>query len=277
MHASAGGAALIFEGSEEPGLSLSESSGAESSSSALSRGVPFASCPRAQAAQLQSHSHLHVHPDDITQQQPRHPVPAFARPRACSRRFRAFQPWRSHRLPLMSPSTPAPRLDEPPPSQPAAATAAAAAAAAPAGAAVAPAEQAAELAAQALEARHCGRIYATALQQLRRQYAPDAVGVQFASILEADETAAPSSVAQLAANSAKNRYRDVLPYDHNRVQLPPLQQEHSNPGGGSAAATTYINASFMGDPCLPSSTDSRAAPGYVATQGPLPATICDFW
>ncbi|ETE66696.1 Receptor-type tyrosine-protein phosphatase H, partial [Ophiophagus hannah] len=68
------------------------------------------------------------------------------------------------------------------------------------------------------------------------------------------------SVAQQHENQAKNRYSNVLPYDHARVQLTLKQEDpHSD----------YINASYM--------------PGYkkekefIAAQGPLPATLHDFW
>ncbi|CAO2627271.1 Receptor-type tyrosine-protein phosphatase H [Lemmus lemmus] len=61
-------------------------------------------------------------------------------------------------------------------------------------------------------------------------------------------------------NTSKNRYRNVLPYDWSRVLLKPL---HKEPG------SDYINASFM--PGLWSSKE------FIATQGPLPHTVGDFW
>ncbi|KAL1764162.1 receptor-type tyrosine-protein phosphatase H [Sigmodon hispidus] len=70
--------------------------------------------------------------------------------------------------------------------------------------------------------------------------------------------------SQMAAsapeNSSKNRYRNVLPYDWSRVPLKPL---HEKPG------SDYINASFM--PGLSSPKE------FIATQGPLPHTVVDFW
>ncbi|KAG7246225.1 hypothetical protein CRUP_034142, partial [Coryphaenoides rupestris] len=61
--------------------------------------------------------------------------------------------------------------------------------------------------------------------------------------------AEPSSVAlaQTPGNMDKNRHADSLPYDHSRVKL-----------------KTEIDH----DPRLPA---------YIATQGPLPHTIADFW
>ncbi|XP_012665303.1 tyrosine-protein phosphatase non-receptor type 18 isoform X1 [Otolemur garnettii] len=60
-------------------------------------------------------------------------------------------------------------------------------------------------------------------------------------------------------NTKKNRYKDVLPYDQTRVILSLLQEGHGD----------YINGNFI-----------RGADGsqaYIATQGPLPHTLLDFW
>ena len=60
--------------------------------------------------------------------------------------------------------------------------------------------------------------------------------------------------AALARKSVhKNRYRDILPFDSNRVKL------RSNPD--------YINASYI---------DNGYAK-WIAAQGPLDSTIVDFW
>ncbi|XP_010836421.1 PREDICTED: tyrosine-protein phosphatase non-receptor type 18, partial [Bison bison bison] len=61
-------------------------------------------------------------------------------------------------------------------------------------------------------------------------------------------------------NVRKNRYKDVLPYDQTRVILSLLQEE----GHGD-----YINGNFI------RGTDGSQA--YIATQGPLPHTLLDFW
>nr|XP_031534593.1 tyrosine-protein phosphatase non-receptor type 18 isoform X3 [Vicugna pacos] len=61
-------------------------------------------------------------------------------------------------------------------------------------------------------------------------------------------------------NVRKNRYKDVVPYDQTRVSLSLLQEE----GHGD-----YINGNFI------RGTDGRHA--YIATQGPLPHTLLDFW
>ncbi|XP_023057077.3 uncharacterized protein LOC111534798, partial [Piliocolobus tephrosceles] len=61
-------------------------------------------------------------------------------------------------------------------------------------------------------------------------------------------------------NMRKNRYKDVLPYDQTRVILSLLQEEgHSD----------YINGNFI------RGVDGSLA--YIATQGPLPHTLLDFW
>lgn len=62
-------------------------------------------------------------------------------------------------------------------------------------------------------------------------------------------------------NAGKNRYPEIVPYDHSRVVL----NELSNANGSD-----YINASSITD------HDPRN-PAYIATQGPLPHTSADFW
>ncbi|XP_004681103.1 PREDICTED: tyrosine-protein phosphatase non-receptor type 20 [Condylura cristata] len=58
-------------------------------------------------------------------------------------------------------------------------------------------------------------------------------------------------------NRDKNRYRDILPYDSTRV---PLGENKD-----------YINASYI------RIVNSEEEYFYIATQGPLPDTIEDFW
>ncbi|TRX97372.1 hypothetical protein FHL15_001650 [Xylaria flabelliformis] len=57
----------------------------------------------------------------------------------------------------------------------------------------------------------------------------------------------------------KNRYKDILPFEHARVRL-------KCAGSGSC---DYINASHV--------QASRSHKRYIAAQGPLPATFEDFW
>ncbi|XP_075401823.1 receptor-type tyrosine-protein phosphatase eta [Tenrec ecaudatus] len=69
----------------------------------------------------------------------------------------------------------------------------------------------------------------------------------------------PKYAAELAENRGKNRYNNVLPYDISRVKL--SVQTHST--------DDYINANYM--PGYHSKRD------FIATQGPLPNTLKDFW
>nr|XP_040032054.1 receptor-type tyrosine-protein phosphatase H-like isoform X3 [Gasterosteus aculeatus aculeatus] len=68
------------------------------------------------------------------------------------------------------------------------------------------------------------------------------------------------AAALLPQNKPRNRFNNVLPYDWCRVKLSTL-----NPN----EASDYINACYM--PGYKSDRD------YIATQGPLPATVSDFW
>lgn len=69
------------------------------------------------------------------------------------------------------------------------------------------------------------------------------------------------TIACKKENVEKNRYLDIVPYDHSRVVL----NELSN-----ITNCDYINASSITD------HDPRN-PAYIATQGPLPLTAPDFW
>lgn len=67
-------------------------------------------------------------------------------------------------------------------------------------------------------------------------------------------------VARLEHNELKNRYYNILAYDHSRVVLPLV---HDDP------TTDYINASYV---------DGYHHPlAYIATQGPVPNSFTSFW
>ncbi|XP_065811804.1 receptor-type tyrosine-protein phosphatase C isoform X2 [Labrus bergylta] len=66
--------------------------------------------------------------------------------------------------------------------------------------------------------------------------------------------------AKKPCNAPKNRYVDILPYDHNRVQLAT---------GNGEAGCDYINASFV--------DGYKESRKYIAAQGPKEETVCDFW
>ncbi|KAM4610256.1 tyrosine-protein phosphatase non-receptor type 22 isoform 2-T2 [Polymixia lowei] len=70
----------------------------------------------------------------------------------------------------------------------------------------------------------------------------------------------PTKAAEKQDNIKKNRYKDIVPFDHSRVKLTLTVSKHDS---------DYINASF-----IKGVSGSRA---YIATQGPLPHTVLDFW
>ncbi|KAE8292791.1 Tyrosine-protein phosphatase non-receptor type 12 [Larimichthys crocea] len=69
----------------------------------------------------------------------------------------------------------------------------------------------------------------------------------------------PTKTAEKQDNIKKNRYKDIVPFDHSRVKLTLTTTKND---------TDYINASF-----IKGVSGSRA---YIATQGPLPHTVLDF-
>ncbi|RUS71753.1 hypothetical protein EGW08_020484, partial [Elysia chlorotica] len=70
----------------------------------------------------------------------------------------------------------------------------------------------------------------------------------------------PCLAAEFPPNRPKNRFTNILPYDHSRVKLLPTDDDEGS---------DYINANYM-----PGFNSKRE---YIATQGPLPATRDDFW
>uniref|UniRef100_A0A8R1HPE5 protein-tyrosine-phosphatase n=1 Tax=Caenorhabditis japonica TaxID=281687 RepID=A0A8R1HPE5_CAEJA len=68
-----------------------------------------------------------------------------------------------------------------------------------------------------------------------------------------------SDCAVAPQHYARNRYRDILPYDHNRVEI---QKDEENPEG-------YMNASFI---TLPGGKSQ-----FIAAQAPLPTTLDEWW
>lgn len=67
------------------------------------------------------------------------------------------------------------------------------------------------------------------------------------------------NLSRYPQNRAKNRYGNLLPYDHSRVIL---DKESQN-------ASDYFNANFI--------EGYKRNNRYIATQGPIDNTIADFW
>lgn len=65
---------------------------------------------------------------------------------------------------------------------------------------------------------------------------------------------------RLRANQSKNRYTDVLCYDHSRVCLSLVDGDPTS---------DYINANFV--------DGYKQKNAFISTQGPLPKTCGDFW
>ncbi|XP_073788630.1 receptor-type tyrosine-protein phosphatase S isoform X9 [Danio rerio] len=66
--------------------------------------------------------------------------------------------------------------------------------------------------------------------------------------------------SNLEVNKQKNRYANVIAYDHTRVILAPVD---------GIMGSDYINANYI--------DGYRKQNAYIATQGPLPETFADFW
>lgn len=68
------------------------------------------------------------------------------------------------------------------------------------------------------------------------------------------------SAADLPCNRPKNRFTNILPYDHSRFKLQPVDDEEGS---------DYINANYV-----PGYNSPRE---FIVTQGPLHSTRDDFW
>ncbi|XP_041802351.1 tyrosine-protein phosphatase non-receptor type 22 [Chelmon rostratus] len=116
---------------------------------------------------------------------------------------------------------------------------------------------------------HQAWILRRCLAQLERQKAadeeaPNGIAEEFARLknqstkYRTDKTY-PTRTAEKQDNIKRNRYKDIVPFDHSRVKLTLITSKND---------TDYINASF-----IKGVSGSRA---YIATQGPLPHTVLDF-
>ncbi|XP_055926868.1 tyrosine-protein phosphatase 99A-like isoform X1 [Argiope bruennichi] len=84
---------------------------------------------------------------------------------------------------------------------------------------------------------------------------------EYETIQQATDLDLSSECSQLAENKNKNRYVNIVAYDHSRVILKILP--------GQKKTTDYINANYI---------DGYNEPNaYIGTQGPLPSTFDDYW
>ena len=99
---------------------------------------------------------------------------------------------------------------------------------------------------------------------IERLKAHDAVGFsqEYESIEPGQQATWENSNKEV--NKPKNRYANVIAYDHSRVIL-----QNAGGGGDGGDGSDYINANYM--------DGYRKQNAYIATQGPLPETVCDFW
>ncbi|KAJ1359430.1 hypothetical protein KIN20_018155 [Parelaphostrongylus tenuis] len=68
------------------------------------------------------------------------------------------------------------------------------------------------------------------------------------------------NAAELPSNKSKNRFTNILPYDHSRVKLVQITDEEG---------ADYVNANY-----IPGFSSRRE---FIAAQGPLPTTRDAFW
>uniref|UniRef100_A0A8C5L5T5 Tyrosine-protein phosphatase non-receptor type n=1 Tax=Jaculus jaculus TaxID=51337 RepID=A0A8C5L5T5_JACJA len=74
---------------------------------------------------------------------------------------------------------------------------------------------------------------------------------------------------QRQENKNKNRYDNILPFDHTRVVL--------HDGDPSEPVSDYINANIIMPAFASKGNNSKPKKSYIATQGCLPNTVNDFW
>uniref|UniRef100_A0A7N0UNS8 protein-tyrosine-phosphatase n=1 Tax=Kalanchoe fedtschenkoi TaxID=63787 RepID=A0A7N0UNS8_KALFE len=107
---------------------------------------------------------------------------------------------------------------------------------------------------------YCAEALECFRQKLRK---PDQIYQEFsyleATRLRSDDVVRSCSISLNRVNQSKNRYSDVIPFNNNRVVLDPCKG--------------YINASFI----TAGTPSSENVSCFIATQGPLPNTLEDFW
>ncbi|XP_065834466.1 receptor-type tyrosine-protein phosphatase delta-like [Oscarella lobularis] len=96
---------------------------------------------------------------------------------------------------------------------------------------------------------HVRRLQANGNSKFTQEYEAIKVDMEFTS-----------SQSLLQCNEEKNRYSNIVAYDHTRVRLNAVKGEQGS---------DYINANFI--------DGHEKKNAYVATQGPLKETVKDFW
>ncbi|XP_071114596.1 tyrosine-protein phosphatase 10D-like [Haliotis cracherodii] len=89
--------------------------------------------------------------------------------------------------------------------------------------------------------------------------------MQFSDEFEDIGTISPKhacAASETGGNKLRNRYVNILPFDHTRVKLRSLADDDEDD-------SDYINANY-----IPGYNSPRE---YIATQGPMTGTVADFW
>lgn len=103
------------------------------------------------------------------------------------------------------------------------------------------------------------------IQERMAEEEPFAGEFQRLERLASDTIQRRTEVAELAGNRKRNRYKDIVPFDANRVNVQPYKIV------GDREPSDYINASFVTDQV------SGAPRKYIAAQGPGDETSPAFW
>lgn len=86
---------------------------------------------------------------------------------------------------------------------------------------------------------------------------------EYQAIQSTNETSLICEHSQKPDNKHKNRYVNIVAYDHTRVILKTF------PVAKNKSHTDYINANYI--------DGYNKSKAYIGTQGPLPATFDDYW
>ncbi|KAM4701430.1 tyrosine-protein phosphatase non-receptor type 22 isoform 2-T2 [Discoglossus pictus] len=114
-----------------------------------------------------------------------------------------------------------------------------------------------------MEQREILRRYVKGYQKKKErsdEFASDFMNLKRQSAKYKGDNNYSTKAAEQPENFKKNRYKDILPFDHSRVELSLITSDED---------TDFINASFIKGVYCPKT--------YIATQGPLPNTVNDFW